>query len=344
MMKKRVVWFLGFGVLVVVAVVILWPSAPAPELPAEIPVYQPSFTPVVDREDFFVESDGLRLEAALLIPQGGREPKPAVVFLAGSGLDHFDDYAPGFLESYVEGVFLPNDIAVLYFNKRGVGASEGNSRRNDFQGRADDAYAAVQALQAHPAVDPGRIGVIGYSQGGWVTSLVASQHDDVAFFISLAGPTTTVEEQIEHTARSFYRCQGLEGDALERKVRGQLRQVRVGATLGRVIPVGEIGFMAGILGYDPREALKAVSTPGLLVFGETDGLVPPSENLARLNEIFPEGLPENLSVVTMSNATHAFRVDETGCAPWPDYLTLPYSVELVAALTSWLQTEGFAVP
>jgi hypothetical protein len=341
-MKKRLVWLIGLGVLLVAMVVVLWPSAPAPELPDEIPVYRPSSMPVVDREDFFVESDGLKLEAALLIPQGGRDPKPAVVYLAGSSLSHFDDYTPGFLESYVEGVFLPHDVAVLYFNKRGVGASEGNSRQNDFQGRADDAYAVVRAAQGHPAIDPERVGVIGYSQGGWITSLVASQHDDIAFFISLAGPTTTVEEQREHTALNAFSCAGFEGEALERKVRWDMRQVRVGAAIGRLIPVGELGFMAGILDYDPRESLQRISRPGLLIFGGTDGIVPAAENLTRLVEIFPGDLPENLETVVVPNTPHHFRVDETGCVPWPDYLALPYSSELVETMTAWLQREGLA--
>lgn len=345
-MRGRTKWFAGAGVLILVAiaVVALWPSAPEPELPGDIPVYVPEDMPQLERETFFIESDGLKLEAELLIPAGGRAAKPAVIFLAGSGQSHFNDYLSGFLESYVEGVFLPHDMAVLYFNKRGVGQSEGDSRRNDFQGRADDAYAAVQALQQHPGIDPERIGVIGHSQGGWITSLVASQHDDVAFFISLAGPATTVEEQIEQSYRNALRCDGLEGEQLARKVNGHMWQIRLGASAGRVIRAGEIGFIAGILDYDPRAALQSVRAPGLLVFGGTDPTVPPAENLARLDEIFPAGAPANLSVAAIPEANHGFRLTETGCETWPAYLALPVAQELVDLLGGWLQEQGFAEP
>lgn len=344
MQKKR--WLFGIGGLVVIAAAVglLWPSAPKPEIPEDVPVYVPETMPDVEREAFFVESDGLRLEAELSIPEGGRAAKPAVIFLPGSGQSHFDDYLTGFLESYVEGVFLPNDIAVLYFNKRGVGQSEGNSRQNDFQGRADDAYAAVQALQRHPAIDAQQIGVIGHSQGGWITSLVASQHDDVAFFISLAGPTTTVEEQIEQSYRNALRCEGIDDAELERKVNGHMRQIRLGASVGQVIRAGEVGFIAGILDYDPRAALQSAAAPGLLVFGGVDPTVPPGENLARFEAIFPAGAPETLSVATIERANHSFRLTDTGCEPWPAYLSLPISTDLVDFLNTWLTDQGFAEP
>lgn len=336
---------IGLLVVLVVGGVYALAFAPTDDLPfdpAEVPVIVPGDMPEVERLPVTVNSGDVNLEAELIIPQGGRDLKPAVVFSPGSSASHFHDYSPGFIATFVENVFLPNDMAVLLVNKRGIGASEGRWQQNDIQGRADDLYAAVRFLQDHPAIDAGQVGVIGHSQGGWVVQLTAAQHDDVAFFISLAGPATTVAEQIEQSSRNGFVCDGLDSAAVERKVNSHMRTIRASAAAGKVIPVGELAFMAGILDYDPRSALQTVEAPGLLVFGESDILVPVAENQARLDELFPDGLPANLSAAVMAGSTHGFHLVPDPCTGWVDSQTMPFSAELVETLDAWLVGQGIA--
>ena len=111
------------------------------------------------------------------------------------------------------------DMAVVLPNKRGVGESEGNwMRQRAIEGRADDMYAVVEHFREHPAIDAANVGVIGHSQGGWVVQHVAAEHEDIPFFISLAGPTTSVWRNIEDNSHHLYSCQGFEGADLERKI------------------------------------------------------------------------------------------------------------------------------
>ena len=60
----------------------------------------------VQREAFFVDVDGIKLEAELFIPNGGAEQKAAVLFAPGSGDSLYQNYFPGFIETYILGVFL----------------------------------------------------------------------------------------------------------------------------------------------------------------------------------------------------------------------------------------------
>ena len=113
------------------------------------------------------------------------------------------------VETYILDVLLHRDMAALLINKRGMGQSEGNWTKNDFPGRAADIYAGVQTLKDHPAIDADRIGVIGHSQGGWIAALTAARNDDVAFFISLVGPATSVEGNMMDNYRGYYRCRGI---------------------------------------------------------------------------------------------------------------------------------------
>jgi len=297
--------------------------------------------PGIQREHFFVRSDGVDLEADLLVPVGGRDKKPAVVWSGGSGDSPYQNYRrTRIIETYVQDTFLPRDMAVLLVNKRGLGQSEGNWKHNDFQGRADDLYAAVRALRRHAAIDPDNIGLIGHSQGGWIVTLTASQHQDVAFFISLAGPTTTVWEQIEDTSESQRRCEGLAGIDLAKKVAKDMKWTWIGASLGRVLPLGEPGFDARIIDYDPRQALLAVRRPGLLVFADRDALVPADQNLARLAEIFGGKPPDVLDSVVIPNVNHVFRA-ASECTDSEEWLSAPLSKDLSTVLQAWLTARGF---
>lgn len=48
---------------------------------------------------------------------------------------------------------------------------------------ADDALAAVHTLGIHPGVDQHKVGIWGFSEGGWVAPLAASRSDSLAFVI-----------------------------------------------------------------------------------------------------------------------------------------------------------------
>jgi len=291
-----------------------------------------------DREPYFVESDGVLLEAELFVPRNGRSAKPAIVFSPGSGDSLYQNYSPDMIETAVLDLFLQRDIAVLLVNKRGMGASEGNWTKIDFQGRADDLYTAVATLHNHPAIDSAQIGLVGHSQGGWIVSLTAAQHPDIAFFISLAGPTTTVATNMLDNYTNGYYCDGYRGAELEAKVARNMRLSRQAAKIGETIPFGMFGFDAGVIDYDPGEALQQVQSPALFVYAERDWMVTPSWSLDRLDEIFAGNVPEHFTAVTIPGVSHSFQHVETTCTP-PAESTI--SPELIAQLNNWLVMQGY---
>jgi pimeloyl-ACP methyl ester carboxylesterase len=238
-------------------------------------------------------------------------------------------------------VFLSRDIAVLLTNKRGVGKSEGNWLKQGIEGRADDAYAAVRALQDHPSIDADRIGLVGHSQGGWVVTQAAAEHEDVAFFVSLVGPTTSVWRNAEDNRWHMYRCEGYTGAELEEKVRKSMRMPRLGMTLGRLTRFGAWYHAYLILSYDPADALRAVQTPGLFVYAENDDQVTPQLSLDRFDELFGSALPDHLTAVVVEGATHAFRLVADPCDSWVDVAEQPRSQEAVAVLHDWLAARGY---
>ena len=294
-----------------------------------------------ERESFFVENEGLQLEADLFIPNGGADVKPAVVFSPGSGDSLYQNYGLGFVETYILDVFLSHDVAVLLVNKRGMGQSEGNYVKNSIQGRADDLYAAVQTIQTHLQIDANNIGLVGHSQGGWVVTRAAADHPDIAFFISLAGPTTTMRENGADNAYHAGVCQGMQGEELEAYLEKRSSDLDLSMKIGNLTNFGMFGFDARNMGYDPRQAIKTVEMPGLFVFAENDDLVTPALNIERLEEIFDNDVPANLTTVVVDQATHKFRLVETPCESWINPEEQEQSAELSEILNDWLIEIGF---
>ncbi len=291
------------------------------------------------RETLFVEaSDGTKLEADLFIPNGGQEMKPAVVFTPGSGDSLYQRYSPGLVETYVIDLFLERDFAVMLVNKRGMGQSEGNYVKNSIEGRADDLYSAVRVAQNHPGIDPENVGVIGHSQGGWVVAQAASEHPDIAFFISLAGPTMTMRENAFDNQTFAAYCQGLEGKEFDEYIAKQQKNIDLSISIGEATGFGFFAFDARNMSYDPADALRKVQSPGLYAFAENDGLVTPAWNIERMEEIFDSDVPKHLTTVIIAKATHGYQIVDDRCDSWDGK---PLSDELVDVLNDWLTEIGY---
>jgi dienelactone hydrolase len=260
--------------------------------------------------------------SGILVKPNSGDNLPVVVFQQGSGNFAFEGYeeeAWGPHKFYIEDVLLAQGYAVLYCNKRGLGGSTGNWRKNDFYGRAADAYAAIEYLKTLPEIDANRIGVSGHSQGGWIAQIVASKHDDVAFIICLAGPTVGVKEQIYSNDKFQFECEGYEGDKLEKKIQKRKKSLDKSYKLGKNSGViGAAKHLYLIFDYDNDEVLKSIKCPTLLLFAEFDINVDPKENIDHLNHIFDNNIPNNITVKTMPKGQHGFYKVENRCVPWDE--------------------------
>lgn len=121
-----------------------------------------------------VLSDGVRLAGTLFLP-AGRDPVPLVVIAHGSECEATATYD-------IPWKFTALGIGVLQFDKRGCGSSGGHYTQ-DVTVLAADVLSAVRTIATHPRVDPARLGVAGYSQGGWIAPRVAVASPLVRFIV-----------------------------------------------------------------------------------------------------------------------------------------------------------------
>lgn len=136
------------------------------------PIKSPyDFSNVLNGYDGLAETTG---KGTLVLPDGAsaNSPVPAIVILHGSG-----GIADGREFEYAK-LFADNGIAgfvVDYYGPRGVTGDTPYVMKTMATTEVDimsDAYSALKVLGTHPAIDPSRIGVTGYSYGGMATRYV----------------------------------------------------------------------------------------------------------------------------------------------------------------------------
>jgi pimeloyl-ACP methyl ester carboxylesterase len=222
------------------------------------------------------ESHGAKLSGTLKVPTAEGQ-HPAVVWVHGSGEEHRDSNSTFFTD------LLDPRIAVLTYDKRGVGKSQGRCCPLDFDLLADDVLAAVGALRSRDDIDHDRIGLLGLSQGGWIIPVAATNSDEVSFAIVLSGPAVSLGEEGLYSE--------LTGD--------------VGCTPTGNPPalVSKLVAEAKPSEFDPRPLLERLDIPVLWLYGANDMSQPVEKDLTVLEPLKRRG--KDFAIAVFPEADHA---------------------------------------
>jgi uncharacterized protein len=141
----------------------------------------------------FTSADGTVLEGTLFLP-AGPGPHPALAMVHGSGAQSRNGFYGNI--RFLTEAYARAGIAVLAYDKRGVGRSKGDWETASLDLLAQDAAAAVRVLQARVNIDPKRIGMTGSSQAASWTIPMALRHIDGVALLQLrsGSPPMGVEE------------------------------------------------------------------------------------------------------------------------------------------------------
>jgi uncharacterized protein len=246
---------------------------------------------------------GAVLGGAVYVPVG-QGPHAAVVLLPGAQDSRF---LPWIAED-----LAGRGVVVLDLDKRGVGSSTGRWNRQSFHGRAADAVAALRYLEAHPAVDPGRIGLVGHSQGGWIAQMVAADEAGVAFVVLLAGPGQTVRDQILTYERLLHERRGRSPEEVERAVASLRRQLGLASAVRPACSALRMHYICRIIDFDPAAYLARITVPVLAIFAEVDPMVPPELNIPLICAGLRSARNRDVTVHVFPDANHDFFRARTG--------------------------------
>jgi uncharacterized protein len=225
-------------------------------------------------EDVKFESQGITLAGSVLTP---KKIVAAVVIVHGSDpVKREMDFAKRLAK---EG------IAVLTYDKRGVGESGGvyagpsvgtnNIDTANLNLLADDASAAVHTFKAYLKNKKIPIGLVGFSQAGWIIPLAAGKNPQIEFMVLFSCPTITTLEQLRFqfytNGNDNFWDNHTESDAREH-IKNDADRYPFTAT-------------------DPKISLNALSIPGLWLFGEKDIQIPVKLCIEQLNAFKVQGKP-----------------------------------------------------
>jgi uncharacterized protein len=216
----------------------------------------------------FRSPDGVHLSGSLVTPRNGNPV--AVVVLGPGGF-------PG--ERYINlaALMALRGIAVLTYDKRGVGKSGGPSddARNISASKlalmASDAAAAMQWISRNSHVQSLPRGFIAISQSGWVIPLALGESPKVDFLGFWSGPGCTTSEQLHF--QKFSEAHGYDRSKItDAEIREVMRHVNYRAD-----------------DVDPLTPLKDISIPALWLFGGHDPWVPIELSTSRLQGFIDKG-------------------------------------------------------
>jgi hypothetical protein len=329
-----------------------------------------------DAEEVTFHNADITLAGTLTLPRTGA-PHPAVVMITGSGPQNRDEELFGFkLFQIIADHLTRNGVAVLRYDDRGVGGSTGSVSQATSEDFAADVIAAVDLLKNRNDIHPARIGLMGHSEGGIVAPIAASQSDDIAFMVLMAGTSVTGAEIIFEQSALIARTAGASETDIERQSALQRRVfavVRAGegwdelsAALRSEIEAGlaampdsqrsaisdvdayveaqvqgqitasRTPWFQFFIDYDPAATLRAVDTPVLALFGELDLQVTPGQNRGPMEEALRAGNHPDYTIRVLPNANHLFITANTGSPA--EYGSLPkeFVPEFLPMVTDWI--------
>lgn len=293
-------------------------------------------------------SGDIRIGGGLTRPNGPGLA-PAVVIVGGSGrAAECDPQIPGLPGADAAAWVLTDalcraGVATLCLDDRGVGASGGVKLRSTLDQLAGDVEAAVAFLSARDGIDKGRIGLLGWSQGGLVAALAAGRRPDVRYLVLVATPAVHAAESFLDQTKNLRRLAEIEPDRPSMPLDAELRikatlfrlagdprlsddqvaartrefvaSIDPAGTLsarrvGHIIREGITPMMRSHLALGPDECLAKIKIPTLAVAGDNDPRVDGPNNLVAIAGAM-RGNP-GLTTKLLPGLDHGLARDATG--------------------------------
>jgi pimeloyl-ACP methyl ester carboxylesterase len=283
----------------------------------------------------FSAGDGTRLAGSLFLPDRPTR-LPAVVMAHGSGAQTRNGFY-GHIRFLAE-VYARRGIAVLAFDKRGTGRSQGDWERAGFGTLADDVAAAVAYLRTRTDIRPDLIGLTGSSQAGWIMPMAATRATGIRFIqhFSAASPMGVREQerrrlvlqmQAEHFPQAEveralrirdmmdeYARTGQNWDALEQAA-GPVANERwmrqfIGGLPARDAP--DWLWLREAFSYDTVPDFSHFAGSWHVLYGDRDIIAPIREGRAMLERAIRGGPSRDITIEVIPHATHNFLEAETG--------------------------------
>ena len=305
------------------------------------------------------KAQNVTLAATLTVPQG-KGPFPAVVLITGSGPQDRDESLMGHKPFLVLSDYLTrHGIAVLRADDRGTAKSTGTFAGATTADFATDTEAAIAYLKTRPEVDPHKIGLVGHSEGGDIAPMIAARNKDVAFIVMMAGTGVPGDQILVAQGEAIEVASGKDpqvaakdaakerellilvetekDDAmlekeLREKLAGEVPEAQIEAQIKEITSP----WFRYFLTYDPAIALRKVTCPVLVLNGEKDKQVLPSQNLPPIRKALEEAGNKHVEIDELPGLNHLFKTAKTGAVSEYAEIEETMSPVVLEKIATWI--------
>ena len=320
---------------------------------------------------FTNERFNIKLAGTLTLPSGDG-PFKAVIMITGSGAQNRNEELMGHKPFLIIADYLTrNGIAVLRYDDRGIGGSQGIYQEATSADLATDAEAAFNFLKNNPKINKKEIGFIGHSEGGLIAPIIASSNTDIGFIVSLAGPGVTGQQIMVRQTEDIGRLSGMKESALkesvdidkrlyavlrkekdnnkaEKKVLAIYKEVLEKKKTSKAETEQEVNQLKQRFGAktytwfryflttDPARYWKKVKCPVLALNGEKDLQVAAHENLPAIQKALISGGNASVKIVSLPGLNHLFQHSSSGLPSEYGTIEETFSPEVLKIMANWI--------
>jgi len=235
--------------------------------------------------------------AGLLLTPIENSKSTAIVFIHGSGVSDRDN----FWYMHQADFLARNGYIVLLPDKRGCGKSGGEWHTASFDDFAGDVVAALQYLTMNKPLEYTKKGVIGLSQGGWISHVVNQKHPDLDFVIDVVSSATSPNEQVRFEVMNDIHDSGAPkflADPLSLVFAKRARAKR------------KIWWEKNGE-FDPVSLMSQTAIPVLKIFGDEDTNVPVIRSLEQMETLLSERPELPIELKIFEGSGHGLFDEET---------------------------------
>jgi pimeloyl-ACP methyl ester carboxylesterase len=242
-------------------------------------------------EQIRIPANGFSVAGTLSKPANAEGRLPAVVLVSGSATDR-DEFVSGIpIFAQLATSLADAGFIVLRYDKRGTGQSGGRPESANYDDYASDAREVIAYLGKRKDIDPRRIAVLGFGEGGWIALNLAAKESRVSALVLVGTAASKGTDLVFEQQRRLFEGTGTTAAAQQKAVEQQnqiLQAVITGKGWDALSPEirrrVDTPLYRSFLMFDPAQAIAHTRQPLLIVQADLDNEVPTShgEQLAQL--------------------------------------------------------------
>lgn len=211
----------------------------------------------MEEKIFIMNSKGLRLSSVISYPDKTKK-YPAILILSGFMGQKEEKHIKELAETLVR-----NKIMAVRFDCSGLGESGGMLEKDYYMPNyLEDIWSVYKYVKKLKFVDENRMGVVGYSLGGILSVIFASENPEIKVCTAVSTPSTIFTANLIKALLRNWQKKKFKKEVF-RKTR------RMGLPLRLIVDANK---------FNALNSIQKVHCPFLVIFGLEDDLVNPSDS------------------------------------------------------------------